>query len=547
MSWFLCIISQKPFLEWEIEKFLKVHPQSKNTIIKPSFYFSYDCRSELLMMKKPTEENPSLRVVMGRGYLAKSTGYSQADERDWEKLLNFEYLPKDIDGHYVAIKIRENFVQVTNDAYGHYPVYYVKAEDYIVISNVQHFIGTLVSDKKWDYSSVSALALLKMPLEKKAYLQKISILPAGSTVTIRKNEIAVASRNLNLLAESDADIQSYLFSLKKAYELQLNSKDFMSIPFENNYSSRFAFSVWYHKAKKTWGLYHLQKSELYPEKHMDQFILNSLKIFVIPDFNDGEEVFRLYREHVLRTGLSDFPDYFALAGNFKADELHEINLISQHSEWLFQKEPTAKIDKIHSLLKRNAYSAFKRNYVMKNYFFRKEFYVLLLEGTKLHFAQAAKDMICTDSIYDKYHFLVHNYYMNNCSAGMAWLNDFRTFYCPGMLYSLASRSIQQRLINKKTSALSRELHISFAEESKAFPKPKEKKSNFLERASMNTMLFPLMTNEVGIMIEKSQDVPYYNFSSLIKIFNKAKKGNTKAVDVILKWVAFEIWREYIDG
>ena len=141
MSWFLCVISQKPFLEWEIEKFLKVHPHTTNTIIKPSFYFSYECREELLYRKKPSEDDPNLSLVFGRGYISKSTGYSIADEGDWDKLLNFEYLPTDIDGHYLALKIRDNFLQITCDSYRHYPVFYINTDDYIMISNKQHFIS----------------------------------------------------------------------------------------------------------------------------------------------------------------------------------------------------------------------------------------------------------------------------------------------------------------------------------------------------------------------------------------------------------------------
>ena len=553
MSWFLCIMSQKPFLEWEIEKFLKTHPYSKNTIIDSSFYFSYDCRKELLSKKIPSVEDPNLRIVMGRGYISKNTGYSQADEKDWEKLLKHEFTPKDIDGHYMAINLRKNYFQATNDLYGHYPIYYVDAEDYILISNVQQYIAAVLPEKEWDYTSIASMTLLPAYIDNQPYLTNISRMENGATITIRKNEIKIANRKLNFIAEEEIDTQNYLFSLKKAFELQLDENDFMSIPFENNQTSRFAFSVWCHKPKKNWGLYlrndktrKKSQQQLNPDKYIDSLILNDLKIMSIPDFISGEEVFRLYKEYVLKTGLSDFPMTFGLAGSFKTDDFHEINLLSCHSNWLFESNPLSKTEKIYSLLKSNKYLSFKFNYVYSNYFFTKDLYNYLSNETKVYFKQIADELLNTETVYDKYYFLFKKFHINNRSVHLAWLNDYRTFYSPGMFYSLAIKHLYQRSNNKKLAKISCQLHTSFAEESKFYPKPVENKDRFLDEKDANMLYFPMIIRQIGAMIEISEEVPYYDYKKLIKLYKNAKNGNKTAVKMLLKWTAFEIWREFLE-
>ena len=546
MSWFLCVISQKPFLEWEIEKFLQVHPQTPNTMIKPSFYFSYHCRPDLNFRKKPTDDDLNHKIVIGQGYVSKNTGFSQADEHDWQKLLDFEYLPADIDGHYLAIKIRDDFLQITSDMYGHYPVYYVDTEDYIIVSNKQHYVTSLMGKRPWDYSSLSALTLLNMPLQKTPFLKNVSILGEGSTLTIKNSKISVANRDLKFVSDKDPDIHTYLFSLKKAFELQLNENEFISLPFEAKYSSRFAFSVLCNKAKKTWGLYCLQSKNISPEKYLDSFILNKLRISYIPEFKDSSEVFLLYKDYVLSSCLSDFPEVFYLAGNYASTLNKEINFFSYQSEWLFEKDPLKKFEKMFKILKMKSYVHFKKHYVLENYFFRKEFYTFLLKGLSQHFEEFTQKMIVTETLYDQYYFFLKNYQINICARNLAWLNEFRNFYSPGMLYSLACHHLQQRFINKKISDISIDLHENLSEESKFFPKPKELHYNIPPYPNQNQLYFPLIINEIGGLIEKAQKMPYYNFSSLLKIYKKAQRGNDKAIAIMMKWASFEIWREFLE-
>jgi len=265
----------------------------------------------------------------------------------------------------------------------------------------------------------------------------------------------------------------------------------------------------------------------------------------IPEFISGNEVFQLYKDYVLKTGLSDFPVHFGLAGSFKSDDYHEINMLSNYSNWLFENKPLAKTEKAYNILKRRRFSSFRSNYIFGNYFFTKEFYAHLLKEIKTYFDQTAGGSKETGTIYDKYYFLFKNYHINICSANLAWLNDYRTFYAPGMLHSLTIKNLYQRSINKKLAKESCLLHLSFAEESKSYPKPNEDDYRFPDSKNMNKLYFPLIVKEVGSMIEKVEDEPYFDFISLQKLYKKAKKGNKTAVEMLLKWVTFEIWREYI--
>ena len=580
MSWFLCVLTPKPFLEWEIEKLLKSHPKTQNTIIKPSFYFSYDSRKESIYSEKPTEDNPYFRLVLGRGYISKSTGYSQVDEADWEKLINFEFEPKDIDGHYLAFKIKENFLQLTVDVSGHYPVYYIKYDDYIIVSNRQEFIISLMNKKPWNYSGVSALALLSIPLEKSTYIKNISLLENGSTIIVKDNKLSIIDRKTKFITNSETDIQQYLFKLKKAFELQLNEKDVIFLPLEPNYSSRFAFSLWCHKPKKLWGLYNLQNNNITPDTFIDNSILNNLQIKDFPYFNETEEIFNLYRNFVLNTGLTDFPSYFYLAQNdlptmqsLIKKKTNDIYILPSQSEWLFEKDPLKKIDKIFKIIKENNFNDFKKHFVLKNYFFREEFYPFLLKGLKKHFDDFVKKITITETIYDNYLFLITNYHFLVFAPTLAWLNDYKTFYSPAMLYSLTCNHLSQRFINPTLFETCSNLHLNFAKESETFPKPKDNKavlserinafptmserinafptmSGFLRRAqhssNPNKIYFPFIAKKISDMIINSDKVPYYNIKNLFKIFNKAQKGNENAINIIMKWTGFEIWREFLE-
>ena len=548
MTWFICVISTKPFLEWEVEKFITTHPETSHTIIKNSFYMAFNCKPEMLYYKKPDEQQQTYNLVIGNGYIPKSTGYAMADHNDWEKLLAFEYQPKDIDGHYIALKFSEDFLQVTGDLFGSYPVFYAQTEDYFIVSNMQNYIAPLLVKKTWDYATLASLTLVNSPLEFKPLVKEILPLEAGSTLTIKKNKLIITKRELNFLSEKITDIQQYWFSLKKAFELQLEDNDFMTIPFENNHSTRLALSIWSSKPKKEWGLSCPTNTDFPPEKYLHSNITSGLKIFTTPKMKIEKEVFRLYKNYVMITGHTDFPLYFDLAGNFVPEKgINEINMLTNQSEWLFEKDPLKKSEKLYKILKAKNFANFLKLTTVDNKFFRKDFLKYLNKDLEKHFKHFTDNMLSINSLYDEYYFFLKNHQILYNAKGIAWLNDFRHFYCPGLFYSLTCKHLNQRLYNPKIAQLSSELHLSFSNECEKFPKIKEQKYTLFDYPNANAKYFPIIENQIGVMIENAQKIPYYNFPELLKIFKKAKKGNGYNIQSILKWVGFEIWREMFDS
>jgi len=551
MSWFVCIISDKPFLEWEIEKFIQLHPITQNSIIKQSFYFAYDGEDDMLYKKNATEDDPGFKLVIGRGYLSKSTGYSMADGNDWDRLLSQQYSPKEIDGHYMAIKIRETFVQVTNDIYGHYPIYFHKFDDSIIITNLHYFITGVLPNKEWNLPAISALALMANPLEQTGLLTNIQVMQPGATFTYKKGKATLTNRKYNFLADGEQNIAKYLFSFKKAFELQLGDSDFLNIPFEHNFTSRFALSVWSNKPKEKWGIYYKKEAKFTPDTILDPYILTNLKITKIPDHTNINEVFKLYKNYVLTTGLSDFPDCFSSAGRFKKEaDVSEINLYSPLTEWLFEKSPTEKINKIFKTFKSESYRDFKKNFIMENHFLKKDFYKTLLKGAEAHFKLLVRSVneLPTGnqkvaSAYGQYHYFIKNYQIKTKTNDFAWLNNFRHFYCPGILYSLVCEHVQHNILDKKFYLKTNDLHLNFADEHLVYPKMPTKTTPL---PNVNNIYFPFISNQVGQMIEEAEGVQIYDFAKLLKIFKKAVQGNTEAIKIILKWTGFEMWRFYLN-
>jgi len=562
LNWFLCIISKKPFLEWEIERFIQVHPASKSTIIKQSFYFAYDCPEDLLYLKSPSPEDHSLRYVMGRGYLKKSTGYGMADGNDWDRLLNQQYQPKDIDGHFVAVKINNDYVQVTNDVFDHYPIYYSIAEDYFIVSNIQYAIAAILSKKEMNFAGLSNLALIDTPLERKGLYTNINVLSAGSTITCQRQKVTLNNRAVNFINEAEQDPTKYLFSFKKAFELQIDDQsDYFCIPFDCNFASRFAFATWYTKARHKWGIYYVKNSKYTPEDLLDPDILANVNISCVPDLTEKpkkvifqpntdylkHEIWNMYRSYVLSTGLSNFPELFALAGAFKKEEgISEINMISEPSEWLFEKAPIEKTMRIFKTLTTKKFSNYKKMAISDNLFFHKDFYIPMLVGAEASFKEVAEKTMLTGTAYDYYHFFIKHCLVSGYSASLGWINSYRHFYSPGLLYSLTCGHVQQCLNDKKFPLKTSQLHLEICEDSKDYPKPLERKNIYPKTYNRNSQYFPFITSHIASMIERAENVPLYNMPKVRKLFQKAMSGNAEAITSILKWTAFELWREYIE-
>jgi len=561
LNWFVCIISKKPFLEWEIEKFVSLHPHSKSTIIKKSLYFAFDCPQHLLYSKSPDPEDISLKFVFGRGYLAKSTGYATADASDWDKLCSLKYTPADIDGHYIALKLSDNYIQVTNDIYDHYPIYFSLAEDYFIVSNLQYFITALLSKKEFNFAGLSNLTLLDIPLERKTLYTNIMTLSPGSTLTYQRHQLSLKNRAINYITEAETDPQKYLFAFRRAFELQLNDhSEKISLPFENNHAARFAFTVWYPKPSYKWGMHYLNSSKFNPNKHLDPFILDNISFTTIPDLIEPRNkplfqtkndylknlIWDMYQSYVLATGMSDFPEFFPLAGHFKDEsDTTVINLLSEPSEWLFEKSPIERTYKMYNLLVNKKFAAYKKIAIPPNHFWHKDFYASLLVGAELAFKDVAEKTVLTGTTYDQYHFFVKNYQINRLSTGIGWLNNYRLFYSPGMLYSLTCGQVKQSLQDKKFPLKTANFYLECAPVSKDYPKPFERKNIYPQIYHRNNVYFPHIAEKIATMIVAAENVPLYNIPKLHKIFKKSLSGNADAIAYILKWTAFEIFREYL--
>ncbi|MCL1826676.1 MAG: hypothetical protein FWG20_01415, partial [Candidatus Cloacimonetes bacterium] len=414
--------------------------------------------------------------------------------------------------------------------------------------------------KTWNYTAFADLTLSKFPLNEQPYISEINKLTAGGTLTIQKNKLTISKSELNFLGNKDHDVDHYWFLLKKAFELHFSENEFVVLPFENTHSGRFAFSVWSNKPKKEWGLLDGRQKDFSVEKYLHSNISSGLKIYSLPEFQKSSDVFKYYTEYVLQTGLTDFPSFFSQAGHFKAEKgIKEINLLTHQAEWFFEKEPLKITEKLFNILKNKSIADFKKFCITDNVFFRKDFYKYLQKDIEKGFLAAAENIMVLNNIYDEYYFFIQQHQIKMNAKGIAWLNEFRHFYSPGLLFSLCSKHLSQRLFNKemfpnqtpKKKPLSflemnAELYKNFSDDCQTFPKIKENKYTVLNYPNQNQRYFPLIANQIGSMVENAEKIPYYDFPLLVKLFNKAKKGNAEAIAMMLRWTAFEIWRKKID-
>jgi hypothetical protein len=321
----------------------------------------------------------------------------------------------------------------------------------------------------------------------------------------------------------------------------------MLLPFENNFTSRFAWQVFKEQSLPNWGVYAHVNSGFLPEKYIDSAHLRGHKCQRLPRFTDPKEVFKLYKSYVLKTGLSDFPAYFDLAGTFKTDQtFNEINLLSQNTEWMFEDKPLKKTDALFNILKKKSFKDFKKQYIVQNQFFNPEFYDFMIKDLQNLFEANTKNLVTSGTIYDNYLFYIEKMHLQINARGLAWLNDFRNFYCPGMLYSFACKHLLQRITNRKLNEKN-ETQIPFFDQTlKRFPKVKPEKWNLKNLPNLNSYYYPFIENKIGEMLAKTSEIVYYDYKTLVKIYAKAKKRNVAAMSTMLKWTAFEIWREEVE-
>jgi len=547
MSWFICVLSKKPLLDWEVVIFHQTHPQTEYVVENKNFYLAFAAQKGQFTYRKSDEEESGYYLQLGHGYIAKNTGYCPADLLDWKKLLTQEYAPKDIDGHYVVLKIKPDYVQITNDPLGHYPLYYIKQDDYFVASNCLNYLAPLVSNRTLKYSSFASLALCPFPLVKESLLNKVQLAQSGSTITYHTDRITKSTSKINFLADNSLGGEDYLFYLRKVFDLQLPHLVCMVFPWENSFTSRYAFSVFKDQNPQHWGLAIQQNSTFLPNKFLLSEEALKYQYFLFSPSLNPETIWQNYQSFVLTTGLSDFPVFFDWASSFSSPTGKKIIFhFSKASEWLFAKKPLSKTDFLFNLLKKNSFSAFKSQYVTQNHFFNQEFYSFLLTDLKKMLSRAIQELATTGTVYDQYLFYIENLHLPTFAPSLVWLNNFHHFYSPGLLYSFVCRHVLQRLTNPHFYQKKQDNIPFFNPNLKKYPQVRKEKWTLLNMPHRNEEFFPLIEHKVGEMLAQANSVAYYDFKALVKLFGRAKKKNTQAISLILKWTACEIWRKAIE-
>jgi hypothetical protein len=328
----------------------------------------------------------------------------------------------------------------------------------------------------------------------------------------------------------------------------------MSLPIDTNMSSKLAYSIWFNKPKRNWGLYYHANSQYKPEKYIDVFTLSNLRVLNYPDFTSGDEVFALYKSYVLATGRSDFPLEFMYAGTFAVDKnVREVTLLSNYTEWLFENEPPKSSKNMLAIFLKNDFRKFISSYVIKNHFFTETFYKRLMKELETFYEEYRKDVITNERPllksdiegFESHLFYINHFIKSKGATIIAWLNNFRHFYCPGMLYSLMTTHLQQVLVNKKEAINLNELPLTLAKESDRYPKEKTGLIKVIKPTNSNKQYFPFIENQVKEMIENATDITLYDFAKLQKIYKKAVAKDEAAIAIVLKWVSFEIIRESV--
>ncbi|HPY95816.1 MAG TPA: hypothetical protein PL063_01240 [Candidatus Cloacimonadota bacterium] len=551
MSWLFCVISNKPFLKWEIDKFIQTHKQTSSTLIKPSFYLAFSDAKHNVTVHYDNYEQKSGWIVLGNGYLTKETGYGVAEKNDWKRLIDGDINSQDMNGNYLVFKWNEQFIEAWNDTLGVQSLYYTKCQGYVVLSSRLDWTLPFLDNKPWNYNAFGAFALLPQFLLSDSLLKNVSKLGASSYLKANINNFQEGTRNYDLLCDQSTDLNQYFFKLNKSISIIPDAERKLLLEPNKSLTNSFILSILLNKPNKNWSIL-----EPFEKEELDQFIafqdLFHFNSEQNPGYDDKKRLFNLWNEYILSTLHYDIPyelNYIQFANKLNQAG-YSLNQ-TFFSHFFFRNTNYNSTRLLIKAIKENNVDSVLKYFSQDTSWLRDDFKKFLKKGLSSHLhsfqEQIELNTYKSDEQKDQMIMLLSkgiHYY----STKQAFFSQYTNIYNPFLLVDLLKARINLEI---KPSALFKEYHNQIARnypELLFHAKTKEIKYSLNDKQSIDTMMFDFFKTEIINSLNKSevQLSPYYNHKKIAKIISKASSGNIKYIQMLLKCYSFELIRSYFE-
>jgi len=553
MSWLFCVLSNKPFLKWEIDKFLELHLNPSLNKIKPSFYLAVGGSEKNICFKYDNYEEDSGFVVIGNGYLKKDTGFGIAEKNDWIKFINGEIPSEDMNGQFAVLKWNTQFLEAWNDTLGLKDLYFSKSQGYVIISSRLDWVSEFLNKKPWNYDAFGAMTLLPNMLLPQSLLKNVFRLGMGGYVKANNSKFHLGNRKQKITSDELDPENRYFFNLNRAINLHLDIDQKIIMPADNNFNNRYLLSYFLNKAKKNW-------SELEPDPALKdelEHFLQFQNVFLIPSeqnpgLDDKNRLLNLWNDYILSEVSANLPAELNFVQLFSDMNKNDYSLYLPLSHNFF-------IHKSNYLESRLLLKGIEENnpeYLLKYFgddysWLRKEFYLFLKKGALNHLTEFLEYMNNQNlnSSEQKLQFMhFHLDSINHNARKTEWLNRFGNVYSPYLLNELFKLRLNLNLQNSELYKL------YLAQLEKNYPellfhlKFKETRIDLRQSSSLDHRLFDLFKDDIieTLSSKEIKHSPYYNHKKLDKIINKLNSGHQNYKKIALKCYAFELWRKQLE-
>lgn len=550
MSWIFSVISEKPFMEWEIEKFVQTHNTPLFTIIKPSFYLAVGGLTENVIVHYETPDQTSGWLVIGKSYLVKDTGYGFADKNDWQKFINGELNLDDLDGNYLIYRWENQYIEVWNDALGLQDCFFTKSQGYVLLSSRIDWISQFIEKKNWNYSAFASMLLLNNPLHQDSLLKNVGRLGQSGYVRATIHKFLLKNLNFNLMSENPTDKNRFAFYLNKALLLPNEQVLNTNIAFDHDFASKYLLSFMMNKPKKYWNLISWDSPDLSKKQLFDK-MEKSLYIPVYENarISSGDHIEKEWKEFIFSTHISNLETEFFKTSFF--DDIYSKKFLFyqlQFNDFIYRNSEYDYSFSFKRGVEKADLNLLQKYFSIDIQWMRKEFLSFLIKGLQIHLKEYFTRLNLSSEMNfqffaDQTALLGRGIHLHGKKS--VWLDNHVINYNPMLLASL----IRMKYNLPENSVVLRRNFAQLIEsnypEITFYLKQKEQKISVNEKSQQNLFLYPLVINLIEERINRkdTENSPYYDIKKIQKLFEKSKNGNKSCQQQMIKWMSFEFWRE----
>lgn len=552
MSWIFCVNSNKPFLKWEIEKFIDTHKTTDHCVITPSLYLAFSAHEKHITIHYENYKRTAGWIVLGTGILFKETGFGFAEKNDWKRLIDGEIHWQDMNGQFLVFKWNDDIIEIWNDTLGFKDIFFTRSQGYSVYSTRLDWLSDYIPQKKWNYKAFGSLLLSGDLILPQVLLKDVHQLGQAGFLKSNQQRFQTGKRKFTLIDEEKTDINQYFFYLNKALMLVPESNQLLLLKEEKSISLRYVLSVLLNKAKNKWSILEPSDTDELNEFLIMQSALN-FSSEKNPGHDDYQRLINLWKDYVYSSINMNFPQDLNLIQS--ASEIKNANYCYQSHyfhKFFVSKEPLSPPRALKKFFENYKIEEYLKSFKTDFSWLREEWLIFFRKGLLQYIEDLNADInkYQLDSNDDKNHYLeIQLKALRKFAPQHNYMSQFINIYSPLLNFALIKMRMNLDL------SLDELNHLYHMQIEKNYPellfylKFKEKKRLLQDEVLINPYYFNVFKEEIFDTLRSKDCIhsSYYQNKKIDKLISKADSGQLKSQKTLIQCFGFELWRKKLDS